>query len=223
MLSDVGQSMIPLRRQVLTCPSTLTQTVRYDCDSSCSLSSSPLMNAFRRLPRLSFTNTTLLVELPWRQSPSRHQRLSSIRPSSHRPLSNEPNQRLRKPRRINCPHLRSRQLLHAHQARQAHQAQASPNNPRAAMVRTRAAAGSRMFVSIGLTLCSGCVTCKAKRLKCDETKPKCQQCHKRQVECGGYKKDFKWRAFEEATFITKLASPTLGKGIQKFSVGKEDS
>ncbi len=78
-----------------------------------------------------------------------------------------------------------------------------------------------MFVSIGLTLYLGCVTCKAKRLKCDETKPTCHQCHKRQVECGGYKKDFKWRAFEEATFITKLASPTLGKG-KRFAFVREE-
>ncbi|KAK6438725.1 hypothetical protein LTR95_005068 [Oleoguttula sp. CCFEE 5521] len=44
---------------------------------------------------------------------------------------------------------------------------------------------------------NGCVTCKAKRLKCDEEKPTCQQCAKRKVECGGYRKDFKWRPFEE--------------------------
>ncbi|KAI9880951.1 MAG: hypothetical protein M1830_009445 [Pleopsidium flavum] len=50
---------------------------------------------------------------------------------------------------------------------------------------------------------NGCVTCKAKRLKCDEIKPSCQQCHKRGVTCGGYKKDFKWRPFEEATFTSK--------------------
>ena len=52
----------------------------------------------------------------------------------------------------------------------------------------------------------GCVTCKAKRLKCDETKPSCQQCHKRGVQCGGYKKDFKWRPFEEANFVNKVPS-----------------
>ncbi|KAJ5034943.1 uncharacterized protein L3040_008211 [Drepanopeziza brunnea f. sp. 'multigermtubi'] len=54
---------------------------------------------------------------------------------------------------------------------------------------------------------NGCITCKAKRLKCDETKPSCQQCHKRSVTCGGYKKDFKWRPFEETTFNTKVAPP----------------
>ncbi|KAH9209240.1 fungal-specific transcription factor domain-containing protein [Leptodontidium sp. 2 PMI_412] len=54
---------------------------------------------------------------------------------------------------------------------------------------------------------NGCITCKAKRLKCDETKPTCQQCHKRSVTCGGYKKDFKWRPFEETTFNNKVAPP----------------
>ncbi|KAA8568237.1 hypothetical protein EYC84_008619 [Monilinia fructicola] len=54
---------------------------------------------------------------------------------------------------------------------------------------------------------NGCITCKGKRLKCDETKPSCQQCHKRSVKCGGYKKDFKWRPFEEATYTNKPAPP----------------
>ncbi|OJD24777.1 hypothetical protein ACJ73_03860 [Blastomyces percursus] len=53
---------------------------------------------------------------------------------------------------------------------------------------------------------NGCVTCKTKRLKCDETKPTCQQCHKRNVTCGGYKKDFKWRPFEETSFMNKSVS-----------------
>ncbi|EED15354.1 C6 finger domain protein, putative [Talaromyces stipitatus ATCC 10500] len=52
---------------------------------------------------------------------------------------------------------------------------------------------------------NGCITCKAKRLKCDETKPSCQQCHKRNVTCGGYKKDFKWRPFEETQAVPKAA------------------
>ncbi|KAG5298521.1 C6 finger domain-containing protein [Histoplasma ohiense] len=52
---------------------------------------------------------------------------------------------------------------------------------------------------------NGCVTCKTKRLKCDETKPTCQQCHKRNVACGGYKKDFKWRQFGESSFANKSA------------------
>ncbi|TVY24169.1 Beauvericin cluster-specific repressor [Lachnellula hyalina] len=58
---------------------------------------------------------------------------------------------------------------------------------------------------------NGCITCKAKRLKCDETKPTCQQCHKRGVPCGGYKKDFKWRPFEETTFANKVVPPAKSK------------
>ncbi|PYH45317.1 Zn(II)2Cys6 transcription factor, partial [Aspergillus saccharolyticus JOP 1030-1] len=52
----------------------------------------------------------------------------------------------------------------------------------------------------------GCITCKAKRLKCDESKPTCLQCKKRKVECGGYKKDFKWRPFEDTNIGCKNAS-----------------
>ena len=57
-----------------------------------------------------------------------------------------------------------------------------------------------------LTALQGCSTCKAKRLKCDETKPSCNQCIKRKVVCGGYKKDFKWRAFPDASPRTSSSS-----------------
>ncbi|KAL6710683.1 hypothetical protein ACN47E_007740 [Coniothyrium glycines] len=55
---------------------------------------------------------------------------------------------------------------------------------------------------------NGCLTCKAKRLKCDETKPTCQQCARRAVTCGGYKKDFKWRPFEEPNVPGKPPAKT---------------
>jgi hypothetical protein len=57
-----------------------------------------------------------------------------------------------------------------------------------------------------LTMRAGCMTCKKKRLKCDETKPTCMQCGKRNVECEGYKKDYKWRTFEETTFAPRPTS-----------------
>lgn len=44
---------------------------------------------------------------------------------------------------------------------------------------------------------TGCLTCKKKRLKCDETKPECNQCTKRKQACGGYATAFKWKSFEE--------------------------
>lgn len=40
---------------------------------------------------------------------------------------------------------------------------------------------------------NGCLTCKKKRLKCDETKPTCLNCQKKGRECGGYLTNFKWR------------------------------
>lgn len=32
----------------------------------------------------------------------------------------------------------------------------------------------------------GCLTCKQRRVKCDETKPECQACHRLKLQCGGY-------------------------------------
>ncbi|KAE8351372.1 fungal-specific transcription factor domain-containing protein [Aspergillus coremiiformis] len=66
---------------------------------------------------------------------------------------------------------------------------------------------------------NGCVTCKAKRLKCDESKPTCFQCKKRNVECGGYKKDFKWRPFEE-TNVAGRVSTAKGKKVTLSPPGR---
>jgi len=83
----------------------------------------------------------------------------------------------------------------------------SPSSPKVAMVfyfRLRLSFPFLSFPFLFFWKClliasvhTGCVTCKAKRLKCGEEKPGCQQCKRRNVECGGYKKDFKWRPFEE--------------------------
>ncbi|CAG7917491.1 unnamed protein product [Penicillium olsonii] len=66
-----------------------------------------------------------------------------------------------------------------------------------------------------LTVSIGCVTCKAKRLKCDEIKPSCQQCERRKVKCGGYKKDFKWRPFEETNLAPGRPATKAKKGTTK--------
>ncbi|EXF81310.1 hypothetical protein CFIO01_00972 [Colletotrichum fioriniae PJ7] len=39
---------------------------------------------------------------------------------------------------------------------------------------------------------SGCVTCKAKHLKCDETRPACQQCTRKGIKCGGFAQGLRW-------------------------------
>ena len=61
------------------------------------------------------------------------------------------------------------------------------------------------------------MTCKKKRLKCDETKPSCVQCQKRSVLCEGYKKDYKWRTFEETTFATRPTTKRKSFRSNSFS------
>ncbi|KAL4892545.1 fungal-specific transcription factor domain-containing protein [Aspergillus ambiguus] len=39
---------------------------------------------------------------------------------------------------------------------------------------------------------SGCLRCKQRKIKCDETRPHCNQCTRRQYECPGYKRPLKW-------------------------------
>lgn len=103
----------------------------------------------------------------------------------------------------------------------------SQNSLKVAMVRNRGALSSSPSPSsdvccTGPDSIPGCVTCKAKRLKCDEVKPSCQQCHKRNVTCGGYKKDYKWRAFEETTFTSKPAPSPKPKKSSMFDSTKTD-
>ncbi|KAE9981401.1 hypothetical protein BLS_007477 [Venturia inaequalis] len=65
---------------------------------------------------------------------------------------------------------------------------------------------------------NGCVTCKAKRLKCDETKPSCQQCARRNVDCGGYRKDYKWRPFGETNLTADRPQGTASGSKPKKEV-----
>lgn len=44
---------------------------------------------------------------------------------------------------------------------------------------------------------TGCLTCKKKRLKCDEAKPFCQKCKSKGLICGGYVTNFVWKSFDE--------------------------
>ena len=39
---------------------------------------------------------------------------------------------------------------------------------------------------------SGCVTCKARRIRCDETKPVCIRCTRSKKTCGGYNLPHAW-------------------------------
>lgn len=44
---------------------------------------------------------------------------------------------------------------------------------------------------------TGCATCRAKRVKCDELKPACKTCIARGLECGGYGRKLRWSAKHE--------------------------
>lgn len=56
---------------------------------------------------------------------------------------------------------------------------------------------------------NGCITCKKKRLKCDESKPTCLNCNKKNIVCGGYATNFKWKLFNDS-------KPTVGeKSLKK--------
>ena len=69
---------------------------------------------------------------------------------------------------------------------------------------------------------TGCQTCKKKRLKCDESKPFCQQCAKRNVQCEGYRKDYKWRSFEDTSF-TPSKPPVKSKvSVRSHSFSTSD-
>ncbi|KAI3402393.2 hypothetical protein KGF56_004801 [Candida oxycetoniae] len=78
---------------------------------------------------------------------------------------------------------------------------------------------------------NGCLTCKKKRLKCDETKPACINCTKKNIRCGGYATNFKWKSFKETKSLInekslnrhlELASLSVtGKSITKISKESE--
>ncbi|KAG0682940.1 hypothetical protein C6P42_002097 [Pichia californica] len=68
---------------------------------------------------------------------------------------------------------------------------------------------------------NGCVTCKKRRLKCDETKPLCQNCIKKGIVCGGYAINFKWRDFSETSTSLKV-QPEINTNIQPSTSIKID-
>ncbi|ABN64754.2 predicted protein, partial [Scheffersomyces stipitis CBS 6054] len=65
---------------------------------------------------------------------------------------------------------------------------------------------------------NGCITCKRKRLKCDETKPACLNCKKRNIECGGYATNFKWRSFGETDSNSTQKSNSLKRHLELASL-----
>ncbi|KAH8681669.1 fungal-specific transcription factor domain-containing protein [Xylariales sp. PMI_506] len=55
---------------------------------------------------------------------------------------------------------------------------------------------------------NGCPQCKAKRLKCDETKPECLMCQKNGRKCPGYSQSFRWSTKYEKSLTGKAKGPS---------------
>ncbi|KAJ4138643.1 hypothetical protein NW768_002494 [Fusarium equiseti] len=55
----------------------------------------------------------------------------------------------------------------------------------------------------------GCVTCRSRRVKCDEGRPGCSMCSIAGVECGGYSKDLIFDLDDPSTATTRFRRPLL--------------
>ncbi|KAH6632328.1 fungal-specific transcription factor domain-containing protein [Chaetomium tenue] len=54
---------------------------------------------------------------------------------------------------------------------------------------------------------SGCRTCKVRRLRCDETKPGCQNCAHKGFDCPGYQQRLQWSTKHERPTTTNTSGP----------------
>ncbi|KAI5462330.1 hypothetical protein BGZ63DRAFT_453523 [Mariannaea sp. PMI_226] len=68
---------------------------------------------------------------------------------------------------------------------------------------------------------SGCNTCKAKHLKCDETKPVCLVCTRKGWTCGGYKREFRWSYKHERKTKDGGRGKNKARGKQKQQPGHQ--
>ncbi|KAM5376460.1 hypothetical protein ACJZ2D_005514 [Fusarium nematophilum] len=69
---------------------------------------------------------------------------------------------------------------------------------------------------------SGCVTCRARRLRCDEGKPNCSNCTRLRLQCGGYALQFR---FKDQTNLlkNKLDRPGRSKGALRVAIATSPS
>src|SRR5665213_2825961 len=45
---------------------------------------------------------------------------------------------------------------------------------------------------------NGCSTCRARKVKCDERRPSCEQCEKRRLDCGGFEAKIQYVLYDPA-------------------------
>ncbi|KAI1371010.1 hypothetical protein F4677DRAFT_450843 [Hypoxylon crocopeplum] len=68
----------------------------------------------------------------------------------------------------------------------------------------------------------GCQMCRTRRIKCDETKPTCNQCSKSRRQCPGYKDEFDL-VFRNETQATERRARKASKKALAQRTGKSDS
>ncbi|CAJ0554966.1 Ff.00g134790.m01.CDS01 [Fusarium sp. VM40] len=64
---------------------------------------------------------------------------------------------------------------------------------------------------------NGCLTCKARRIKCDEAKPTCQRCISSKRECGGYPRDIVQNSSLKA-LSSSSSSPSSSDSLSGLSI-----
>ncbi|KAM0551301.1 hypothetical protein ACHAPJ_008404 [Fusarium lateritium] len=67
---------------------------------------------------------------------------------------------------------------------------------------------------------NGCVTCRARRLKCDETKPECNNCTRLSLPCGGYASRL---VFKDQTELLNQSTPRRARSGQRPSDSAAES
>jgi hypothetical protein len=79
----------------------------------------------------------------------------------------------------------------------------------------------RRLVAIATNVSSlGCVTCKARRVKCDETRPSCEQCARRRTTCDGYKIDVRWKQARTPTQSDRGSSASMSYPLSATTLPK---
>ncbi|GKZ23297.1 hypothetical protein AbraIFM66951_011690 [Aspergillus brasiliensis] len=58
----------------------------------------------------------------------------------------------------------------------------------------------------------GCVTCKERRVKCDEARPECRACQRLRLHCGGYKTQYE---FKDQTYKFRSQSAMVRRATQQ--------
>ncbi|KAI0150582.1 hypothetical protein GGR57DRAFT_186942 [Xylariaceae sp. FL1272] len=69
----------------------------------------------------------------------------------------------------------------------------------------------------------GCQMCRTRRIKCDETKPTCQQCAKSRRQCPGYKDEFDLVLRNETTATERRAKKANKKALAQKQEKQEES